>query len=208
MAGLDNPDSSITFTLKDGTVHTIKFGETAPLTDQDRFVQFDDSDDIWMIQNTNYNNAVPKLKELFDLKLFDFKVDDAERITLTDNNGDLKIALAESEVSDDESGKPEKKWVSEGKDGETDQGNVRFLLSTIRGLTAESIALNKNNTGLENPVWKAELSFTGGKSITLLIGNERKAGGYFAGTGQDELVFVISKGMADRLMDLSSKLRK
>lgn len=208
IAGLDNPDSSISFTLKDGTVHTIKFGATAPLTDQDRFVQFDDSDDIWMIQKANYNNAIPKLAELFDLKLFDFNVDDARHITLADNSGELKIVYSESDVTDDQSGKPETKWVIEGKDGEVDQGNVRFLLSTIRGLTAESIAFKKNETGLDNPSWKAELNLADGRNIVLLIGNERKAGGYFAGTGHDELTFVIDKNIADRLKDISAKLRE
>ena len=204
--GIEEPSLIVTFSEKDGVTHKIIFGNSVPLTSGDRFVKIDNKK-VCTITESNWKSVEPEIKNIFDLKVFDFDTNEVNSLTLNDASGELKlgVALANKPDSTEE---VKEQWVDLMENEPVNGGRVSLLLGTMKNnLIADDIYEKVEDAGFEKPTWSVEFSFIDGNSDKLIIGNMKDSGSYYAKTGSGKAVYSLPKFQVERLMRLSPQLR-
>jgi hypothetical protein len=204
---LGEPAAVLRFSLTGGEQHTLTFGGEVPLTAGDRFVQLDDRKEIWTISKANWDAVEPAAPKLFDLDLADFEIADVTSLTLRDADGEVKLALIETEpAADAESETARKQWIVEGEDKPVNQEKVRSVLLTLAALSGADLYEKAEDTGLDKPAWSADVFLLDGNAFYLAIGNRKALAGYYARVSGEDAIYILPADTVTRLTVLTRQL--
>ena len=214
--GLDKPDHSYQFKLKDGKTVSLDIGQQNPGGNA-HYARKDNAPPLLLLDNIDDKSLIEKtLFDLRDKRILPIKVDDAKRMELHFDLSGQK-ASAEELAKAKQLGLPTKpallvftkesdgNWDLDEPRVRTDHGNTTYLFTTISGGAMRSLEEEKPASlakyGLDHPQIRFDIVTPSG-TYSLMVGNKDKKGDeefFYAKNSVWPHVFTIPRTVYDQL---------
>jgi uncharacterized protein DUF4340 len=213
--GLDKPDKSYQFKLKDGKTITLDIGKENPGA-YAHYARRNNAAPVLLIDNTDDKSLIEKsLFDMRDKRILPINLEQAKRIELHFTFGGEQASQAELAKAK-QLGLPTKpariifskqgeNWDLDEPRVRTDHGVTNYLFTTLNGGTMRSLEEEKAESlakyGLEHPQIRVDITTPGG-SQSLLIGNKFKKGEeelYYAKNTVWPHVFTLLRTVYDQV---------
>jgi Domain of unknown function (DUF4340) len=214
--GLDNPEKSYQFKLKDGKTIAFSIGEENP-GGYARYARRDDSAPLLLIDNDDDKSLIEKkLFDLRDKRILPVDMDQASRLELhyqlpgggpspgeVAKAKQLGLPIKPSRIVMTK--QPNGNWQLDEPVLRTDFGATNYLFTTISGGMMQAVEEDKSNSlekyGLTRPQIRIDVTTPQGTQ-SLLVGNQIKRGDlelYYAKNTVWPYVFTILRTAYDQL---------
>jgi hypothetical protein len=197
--GLDTPDVSLDFQLKNGAKHNLKLGKK-DFTGASVYALVDNNTkDVPLLPESLLVSSDKPLQALRDNAVLHFVNTDIHSFELKNSSGDL-IAAKEKDG-----------WkFSKPAEARGDEDAITSLLSSVSAAKMTAIASetpgNLAKYGLANPSITFTASDEKGKSVTLLVG-KKEDDEYFARDPEGQMIFRVNQEVYKKLAQNYSDLR-
>jgi hypothetical protein len=196
--GLDSPQISIEFQLRNGAKHTLLLGKK-DFTGDSVYTVVDGGQSVSLLPVLILTSADKSLDDLRDRDILHIDPTAVSSFTLKGPSGALALA------------KQAQGWKFTGPHGwNAGQEAVDSLLQAIATAKMTSIASEKPENlphyGLSSPVLTFDVTDSKGMHSTLLVGRN-DANGYFARDAARPMIFVISEDTYQKLSKRANDLR-
>jgi Domain of unknown function (DUF4340) len=199
--GLDPPQASVEFQLRDGQKHTLLIGDK-DFSGTDVYTIVDGQSQVSLLPLSLLTTAQKPLNDLRDMNVLHIDSEDVSSFTLRNPAGDLAVSRDPQDSTEWNFTKPEK--VSADPDA------VDSMLSAISAARISGIAAEKPENlaryGLASPAVAFTAVNSGGGKATLVIG--KKVGDeYYARDLSRPIVFKVKQDLYAKLADNFTHMR-
>ena len=193
--GLDMPQKTLRFKLRDGQTVTLSLGDQN-ITSTAKYGKLDSSPNVFLIETASAGVLDKTLFNLRDKRAIPLAVDQAQQIEVEFNSNDRKGRLALAKQQDGN-------WHLTDPAVRTDYGSSNYFVTTLSGAVMSAVeeeapaAIGKY--GLNQPAIRLTVKLADGRSANLQVGS--KAGdeaAYYAQNSVWPQVFKINQSTYDQ----------
>lgn len=199
--GLDPPQASIEFQLRDGQKHTLLIGDK-DFSGSDVYTIVDDQPKVSLLPLSLLTTAEKPLNQLRDVNVLHIESENVSSFTLKNPSGDLALARDTKDSNEWNFTKPEK--VSAAPDV------VDSLLNGISDARMSDIVSEKPDNlaryGLAHPAITFTATESDGDKSTLIVG-KKSGDAYYARDLSRSVVFEVQQDLYSKLADNFTQMR-